>query len=57
MEVYHKGKSLGEAYLDGGAQICVLNHTCGVEQFGLTIVGNSGFRMTNHHTVECLGMV
>ena len=58
VEAWHKGKSLGEAYLDGGAQICVITQSC-VEQFGLTITGNSGFkiRLANHQKVKCLGMV
>ena len=49
VEAWHKGKNLGEAYIDGGAQICVITHAC-VEQFGLTISGNSGFRirLANH---------
>ena len=58
VEAWHKGKNLGEAYIDGGAQICVITHAC-MEQFGLTISGNSGFRirLANHQKVKCLGMI
>lgn len=58
VEVWHKGRSLGKAYVDGGAQICVITQAC-VERFGLIIAGNSGFkiRMANHQKVKCLGMV
>ena len=58
MEAWHKGKSIGEAYIDGGAQVCVITHAC-VERFSMAIAGNSGFciRMANHQKVKCLGMV
>ncbi len=58
VEAWHKGKSLGQAYVDGGAQICVITHSC-VEKLGLTIAGHSGFkiRMANHQKVKCLGII
>ena len=58
VEAWHKGKNIGQAYIDGGAQICVITHAC-VEQLGLTIAGHFGFkiRMANDQTVKCLGMV
>ena len=58
VEAWHKGKNLGKAYIDGGAQVSVITHAC-VEQFGLKIVGNSGFhiRMANHQKIKCLGVV
>ena len=58
VEAWHKGKNLGKAYIDGGAQVSAITHAC-VEQFGLKIVGNSGFhiRMANHQKIKCLGVV
>ena len=58
VEAWHKGKSIGEAYIDGGAQVCVITHAS-VEKFSMAIAGNSGFRirMANHQRVKCLGMV
>lgn len=55
---WHKGKVLGEAYIDGGVQICVITHSC-VEQFGLKLSGSSSFkiRLANHQKVKCLGVV
>ena len=58
VDVWHKGKNMGQAYIDGGAQICVITHSC-VEQLGLTISGVFGFRirLANHQKVKCLGLV
>ena len=58
VEAWNKGRILGKAYIDGGAQVSVITHAC-VEQFGLKIVGNSGFhiRMANHQKIKCLGVV
>lgn len=58
VEAWHKGRGIGQAYIDGGAQICVITHAC-VEQLGLTISGHPGFkiRMANHQKVKCLGVV
>ena len=44
--------------MDGGAQICVITHTC-VEKMGLVVAGVSGFciRLANHQKVKCLGVV
>ena len=49
VEAWHKGKNMGEAYMDGGAQVCVTTHAC-VEKLSLAIARNSGFhiRMANH---------
>ena len=44
VEAWHKGKCLGEAYIDGGAQVCVITHSC-VEQYGLVVSGTSGFKI------------
>ena len=58
VEAWHKGKCLGEAYIGGGAQVCVITQYC-VEQYGLVIAGSSGFkiRLANHQKVKCLGLV
>ena len=58
VDVWHKGKNLREGYEDGGAQICVITHTC-VEKMGLAVAGVSGFciQLTNHQKVKCLGVV
>ena len=58
VNVWHKRKNLGEGYVDGGAQICVITQTC-VEKMGLTVAGVSGFRirLANHQKVKCLGVV
>ena len=42
VEAWHKDKSLGEAYVDGGAQVCVITQSC-VEKYGLKSTGTSGF--------------
>ena len=49
IEAWYKGRNLGEAYIDGGAQVCVITQSC-VEQHDLIITGVSGFkiRMANH---------
>ena len=58
VDVWHKRKSLGQGYVDGGAQICVITQTC-VEKMGLIVAGVSGFRirLANHQKVKCLGVV
>ncbi|MCO5552989.1 hypothetical protein L7F22_006509 [Adiantum nelumboides] len=58
VNVWHKRKNLGQRYVDGGAQICVITQTC-VEKMGFAVAGVSGFRirMANHQKVKCLGMV
>ena len=58
IEAWHKGLDLGEAYIDGGAQICVITQSY-VEKLGLKISSPSCFRirMANHAKVESLGMV
>lgn len=58
VDAWHKGKKVGHAYVDGGAQICVITLAC-VEHLGVSITGHSGFkiRMANHQKVKCLGMV
>ena len=58
VNVWHKQNNLGEGYVDGGAQICVITQTC-VERMGLKVSGVSGFRirMANHQKVKCLGVV
>ena len=58
MNVLHKGKNLGESYVDGGAQICVIAQTC-IEKIGLAVASVSSFciRLANHQKVKCLGVV
>lgn len=58
MAAWHKGKGFGEAYIDGGAQICVITQSC-VERLGLKISHSSSFhiRMANHSKVKTLGIV
>ena len=58
VDVWHKRKNLGQGYVDGGAQICVITQTC-VEKMGLAVAGVSGFRirLANHQKVKCLGVV
>ena len=47
------------AYVDGGAQVCVITESCVESLGGLPITGNSGFkvRMANHQKVKCLGFI
>ena len=58
VDVWHKRKSLGQGYVDGGAQICVITQSC-VEKMGLAMTGVSGFciRLANHQKVKCVCMV
>ena len=58
VDVWHKRRNLGEGYVDGGAQICVITQAC-VKKMGLEIAGVSGFRirLANHQKVKCLGIV
>ena len=58
VEAWHRGKNLGEAYIYGGAQVCVITQSC-VVQHGLNVAGNSGFRihLANHQKVQCLDLV
>ena len=44
VNVWHKRKNLGEGYVDGGTQICVITQTC-VEKMGLTVARVSGFHI------------
>ncbi|MCO5555449.1 hypothetical protein L7F22_008994 [Adiantum nelumboides] len=55
---WHKGVGMGEAYIDGGAQVCVITQSC-VERLGLITCGSSGFRirLANHAKVKCLGLI
>lgn len=57
-EAWRKGRNMADAYVDRGAQVCVITHAC-VEKFGLKVAGSSGFRirMANHQKVKCLGIV
>ncbi|MCO5586756.1 hypothetical protein L7F22_040698 [Adiantum nelumboides] len=49
---------MGEAYIDGGAQVCVITQSC-VKRLGLITCGSPGFwiRIANHAKVKCLGMI
>ncbi|MCO5604219.1 hypothetical protein L7F22_058382 [Adiantum nelumboides] len=38
VDVWHKRKNLGQGYVDGGAQICVITQTC-VEKMGFAVAG------------------
>ena len=53
IEAWHKGRNLGEAYIDGGAQVCVITQSC-VEQHDLIIAGVLDFKihMANHKRVK-----
>ena len=42
VDVWHKRKNIGQGYVDGGAQICVITQTC-VEKMELVVDGVSGF--------------
>ena len=44
IEGWHNGIGLGEVYIDGGAQICVIMQSC-VEKLGLSITAPSTFRI------------
>ncbi|MCO5592793.1 hypothetical protein L7F22_046796 [Adiantum nelumboides] len=58
VNAWHKGVGMGEAYIDGGAQVCVITQSC-VERFGLITCESSGFRirLANHAKVKCLGLI
>ena len=45
---------MGQGYVDGGAQICVITHSC-VEKMGITVTWVSDFRI--RLKVKCLGAV
>ena len=49
---------MGEAYTDGGAQVCVITQSC-VEQHDLIIAKVSSFEicMPHHQRVKCLEIV
>ena len=53
---WHEGFNIGEAYIDGGAQISVMTQAC-MEKLGLKVDGSSDFklRLANHAKVRCLG--
>ena len=58
VDVWHKRKLLGQGYVDGGAQNCVMTEDC-VERMGFKITKVSGFRirLANHQKIKCLGIV
>ena len=58
VDAWHKRQNIGEAYIDGGAQVCVITHAC-VTRLGLDVVNNSGFRirLANQARVKCLGII
>ena len=43
-KAWYKGKHIGQDYVDGGAQVCVITQSC-MESLGLPITGNSGFKV------------
>ena len=45
VDVWHKRKNLGQGYVDGGAQICVITQTC-VEKMGLAVCRSIWFSHT-----------
>ena len=51
-----KGFNIGEAYIDGGAQINIMTQSC-MERLGLKVDGSLDFklRLANHAKVKCLG--
>ena len=53
VNAWHKGVGMGEAYIDGGAQVCVITQSC-VEKLGLVMCGSSGFRMRKSIQVQSL---
>ncbi|MCO5568781.1 hypothetical protein L7F22_022481 [Adiantum nelumboides] len=58
VNAWHKGVAMGEAYIDGGAQVCVITQSC-VKRLGLITYGSLGFRirLANHAKVKCLGLI
>ncbi|MCO5557881.1 hypothetical protein L7F22_011453 [Adiantum nelumboides] len=58
IDAWHKRKCIGEAYIDGGAQVCVITQAC-VTKLGLHMIKNSGFRikLANQSRVRCLGII
>ncbi|MCO5566805.1 hypothetical protein L7F22_020486 [Adiantum nelumboides] len=54
----HKRKCIGEAYIDGGAQVCVITQSC-VTKLGLHMTKNLGFciKLANQSRVRCLGII
>ncbi|MCO5607250.1 hypothetical protein L7F22_061443 [Adiantum nelumboides] len=55
VNAWHKAVGMGEAYIDGGAQVCVITQSC-VERLGLITCGSSRFRI-RHAKVKCLGLI
>ena len=49
-----KGFNIGEAYIDGGAQISVMTQAC-MEKLGLDGSSDFKLRLANHAKVRCLG--
>ncbi|MCO5563836.1 hypothetical protein L7F22_017485 [Adiantum nelumboides] len=58
IDAWHKRKCIGEAYIDGGAQVCVITQAC-VTKLGLHMTKNSGFciKLANQSRVRCLGII
>ncbi len=58
VEAYIRGRQVPKAYVDGGAQICVMSEQL-MNQLGLEVSGPSTFRekLANNVTVKCLGVI
>ena len=58
-EAQIKGKRIGQAYVDGGAQIYVMSEQM-MNQLGLEVSGPSTYKkakLANNVTVKCLGVI
>ena len=53
-----KGQRIGKAYVDGGAQICVMSD-CMMNQLGLEVSGPSIYKakLANNVIVKCIGVM
>ena len=58
IEAYIKGKRISRAYVDGGAQICVMSERL-TNQLGMEVSGPSTYRakLANNVTVKCVGVI
>ena len=58
VDAHIKGQRVSNVYVDGGAQMCVLNEKV-MHRLGLKVDGPSAFKakMANNATVRCLGVI
>ena len=58
VDTWIHGRSVNKAYMDGGAQVCIMTEET-MEQLGLQLIGKSLFsvKMENTSKFKCLGVI